>query len=71
VAEDLLAYFYAQRLDNPCGSLLLAYYDQGAVGDVYTARRIKLDGTTSSGQPNTDPNAINLTYRLTLAIGSD
>src|SRR5260370_4055001 len=29
LAEDLLAYFYTQQLDSPCGSLVLAYHNQG------------------------------------------
>jgi len=69
LAEDLLAYFYGQRLDNPCGSLVLSYHDQSEVGDVYTAGRIITDVTDSSGQANVDPNATNLKYRLTLDIG--
>ncbi len=69
LAEDLLAYFYGQRLDNPCGSLVLAYHNKSEAGDVYTAGRINTDVINSSGQANVDPNATNLKYRLTLAIG--
>lgn len=69
LAEDLLAYFYGQHLDSPCGSLLLAYHTQSEAGDVYTAGRINLDVTDSSGQANVDPNATHLTYTLTLDIG--
>lgn len=69
-AEDLLAYFYAQQLDSPCGSLVLAYHDQSEVGsDGYTAGRINLDVTDSSGATNFDPNGSNLKYKLTLDIG--
>ncbi|WIG60496.1 MAG: hypothetical protein OJF49_003244 [Ktedonobacterales bacterium] len=69
LAEDLLAYFYGQQLDSPCGSIVFAYYHQNEVGDVYTAGRINLDVNDSNGQGNIDPNATNLTYTLTLDIG--
>jgi hypothetical protein len=42
LAEDLLAYFYAQSLDNNCGSVVFAYHDQSEVGNGYTAGRIML-----------------------------
>lgn len=69
LAEDLLAYFYVQQLDNPCGSVVFAYHTQGEAGDVYTAGRILLAVTDSSGQVNLDPNATNLKHTLTLDIG--
>jgi hypothetical protein len=69
LAEDLLAYFYAQQFDNPCGSVVFAYHTQGEANDAYTAGRISLDVTDSSGAPNVDPNATNLTYTLTLDVG--
>ena len=69
LAEDLLAYFYAQQLDSPCGSLVVAYHNQGEAGDAYTAGRILVDVTDSSGAANVDPNATNLTHTLTLDIG--
>jgi len=73
LAEDLLAYFYGQQLNNPCGSIVFAYHNQAEVNDPnvvgYTAGRIMLDVTDSSGQPNVDPNASNLTYTLTLDVG--
>ena len=69
LAEDLLAYFYTQQLDSPCGSVVFAYHNQGEAGDVYTAGRILLDVTDSSGTENVDPNANNLKYTLTLDIG--
>jgi hypothetical protein len=69
LAEDLLAYFYTQQLDSPCGSLVLAYHNQSEAGDVYTAGRINFDTTDSSGAVNLDPNATNLKYTLTLDIG--
>jgi hypothetical protein len=69
LAEDLLAYFYGQQLDSPCGSLLLAYHNQSEAGDVYTAGRINFDVTDSSGAVNLDPNATNLKHTLTLDIG--
>src|SRR5262249_14500482 len=47
LAQDLLAYFYAQGLDNPCGSLVVAYHDQHEAGDAYTAGRISLNVTNS------------------------
>jgi len=71
LAEDLLAYFYTQQLDSPCGSVVFAYHNQGEAGDVYTAGRILLDVTDSSGQVNFDPNATNLKYTLTLDVGGD
>jgi hypothetical protein len=69
LAEDLLAYFYANHLNNPCGSVVFAYHNQGEAGDAYTAGRILLDVTDSSGNTNLDPNATNLKYTLTLDIG--
>lgn len=69
LAEDLLAYFYTQQLDSPCGSLVLAYHNQGEAGDAYTAGRILVDVTDSSGAANLDPNATNLKHTLTLDIG--
>lgn len=69
LAEDLLAYFYAQQLDSPCGSIVFAYHNQGEAGDLYTAGRINVDVTDSSGAPNVDPNATNLKHTLTLDIG--
>lgn len=69
LAEDLLAYFYGQGPDSKCGALVLAYNNQSEVGDIYTAGRINFDATDSSGQANTDPNATNLKYRLTLDVG--
>jgi len=75
LAEDLLAYFYAQQLDNPCGSIVFAYHNQAEVNDPnstgYTAGRILFDVTDSSGAENTDPNATNLKHTLTLDIGGD
>src|SRR5258707_5845777 len=53
LAEDLLAYFYAQQLDSPCGSVVFAYHNQGEAGDVYTGGRILLDVTDSSGGGST------------------
>jgi hypothetical protein len=71
LAEDMLAYFYGQGMENPCGSVLFVYHNQSeANGDTgYTAGRVLLDVTDSSGQPNTDPNATNLKYTLTLDTG--
>lgn len=69
LAEDLLAYFYGQQLDSPCGSLVGAYHNQAEAGNAYTAGRISFDVTDSSGQPNLDPNATNLKYTLTLDTG--
>jgi hypothetical protein len=69
LAEDLLAYFYAQQLDSPCGSIVFAYHNQGEANDTYTAGRINFDVTDSSGAVNLDPNASNLNHTLTLDIG--
>jgi hypothetical protein len=69
LAEDLLAYFYAQQLDNPCGSIVFVYHNQQEADNAYTAGRINFDATDSSGTENVDPNATNLKYILTLDIG--
>jgi hypothetical protein len=69
LAEDLLAYFYANQLENPCGSVVFVYHNQSEAGNAYTAGRINLDVTDSSGATNLDPNATNLKYTLTLDIG--
>ena len=70
LAEDLLAYFYAQQLDSPCGSVVFAYHNQAeATGNGYTAGRILFDAIDSRGASNVDPNASNLKYTLTLDIG--
>ncbi len=69
LAEDLLAYFYAQQLDSPCGSVVFAYHNQSEAGDAYTAGRILVDVTDSSGAANVDPNATDLKHTLTLDIG--
>ncbi|MFL5626718.1 MAG: hypothetical protein ACJ788_14125 [Ktedonobacteraceae bacterium] len=71
LAEDLLAYFYGQQLDSPCGSVVFAYHNQSESGNGYTAGRILFDVTDSSGQANLDPNATNLKYTLTLDTGDD
>jgi hypothetical protein len=42
VAADLLKYFYDQRLDNDCGSLVLAYIDPTEYGSAYTMGRVTL-----------------------------
>jgi hypothetical protein len=70
LAEDLLAYFYAQHLDNSCGSVVFAYHDEKEASDSYTAGRILVKVTDpSSGAINLDPNAINLNRSLTLDTG--
>lgn len=69
LAQDLLAYFYAQNMDNPCGSVVFADHSQSDMGNGYTAGRIKLDVTDASGQANVDPNGTNLKYTLTLDTG--
>lgn len=72
LAEDLLAYFYnSEQMENPCGAIVFVYHKQSETNDVYTAGRVVLDVTDSSGQINTDPNASNLTYKLTLDVGGD
>ncbi len=63
LAEDLLAYFYAQGLDNPCGSVVFAYHSQSEAGDLYTAGRILVNTS------NTDPNNNNAQRTLTLDVG--
>lgn len=70
-AEDLLAYFYTQQIDSPCGSIVFAYHTptEAKTSDAYTAGRINFDVTDSSGASNVDPNASNLKYTLTLDVG--
>src|SRR5258708_40101230 len=55
LAEDLLAYFYAQQLDSPCGSVVFAYHNQGEAGDVYTGGESFLEFPTSSAGGNLVP----------------
>lgn len=70
LAEDLLAYFYNNQLDSPCGSIVFAYHTQAESNDDgYTAGRIDFTTTDDSGSPNVDPNATDLKYTLTLDIG--
>jgi hypothetical protein len=69
LAEDLLAYFYAQRMDSPCGSVIFAYHTQSEANDTYTVGRIIVDVIDATGQVNTDPNASGITHKLTLDIG--
>lgn len=56
LAEDLLAYFYAQHLDNSCGSLVVVYHNRSEAGGGYTAGRVDLTVTESK-------------HRLTLDTG--
>lgn len=72
LVEDLLAYWYAQQLENPCGAVVFAYHSQAEyqAGNGYTAGRILLNVADASGQANTDPNATGLKYALTLDTGS-
>lgn len=69
LAEDLLAYFYAQKLDNPCGSVVFAYHSQGEGDNGYTAGRILVDTTDSNEANITDPNATDVKYKITLDVG--
>jgi hypothetical protein len=69
LAEDLLAYFYSQQLDNPCGSVVFAYHSQSEAGNGYTAGRVLLTVYDASGTVNSDPNATNLKYTVTLDVG--
>ena len=73
LAQDLLAYFYAQQLTSPCGSVVFAYHTQVEANDPngggYTAGRILFDATDASGATNQDPNASGLKYTLTLDVG--
>lgn len=69
LTEDLLAYFFAQQLDSPCGSQLLAYHSQSEGNDVYTVALMNFDVADASGQVNTDPNASRLMHKLTIDIG--
>lgn len=71
LAEDLLAYFFANQLDNPCGSVVFAYHTQAEANsdNGYTAGRILLDTANPDGSANFDPNATGLKYALTLDTG--
>jgi hypothetical protein len=69
LAEDLLAYFYSQQLDSPCGSIVFAYHAKSEADNGYTAGRIVVDVTDANGAGNVDPNATNLKYTLTLDVG--
>lgn len=71
LAEDLLAYFYGEQLDSSCGSLVLVYNSrsEALASNPYSAGRVNLDVTDSSGQANIDPNATKLTYTVTLDVG--
>lgn len=71
LAQDLLAYFFGNQMDNPCGSVLFAFHSQseGSGDNGYTAGRVLLDTTDSSGGMINDPNATGVTYRLTLDTG--
>lgn len=71
LAENLLAFFYAQGMASDCGSLVVAYnsHSEAEQGDYYTAGRVNLDVYDSSGQYNANPHANNLKYVLTLDIG--
>ncbi len=71
LAEDLLAYFSTQQLNNPCGAVVFAYHTQSEAGDAFTAGRVDLTVTDASGQVSTDPNANGLKYQLTLDVGVD
>lgn len=71
LAEDLLAYFYSEQIDSPCGSIVFVYHTQAeeSTSDGYTAGRILFNVSDSSGNDNTDPNGTNLKHELTLDIG--
>jgi len=73
LAQDLLAYFYAQQMDTPCGSVVFGYHTQNEANDPngggYTAARVLLNVTDASGADNLDPNASNLKHTLTLDTG--
>lgn len=72
LAEDMLAYFYSANMDSPCGSVLFVNHKQSDVsaGAGYTAGRVDLSVTDSSGQPNTDPHGQGLSYTVTLDMGA-
>lgn len=71
LAEDLLAYFYSNGIDSPCGSVVFAYHTQAeASGDNgYTAGRILFDTAGADGSANVDPNATGLQCTLSLNTG--
>lgn len=66
LAEDLLAYWYANQLENPCGAAVFAFHSQSEAdaGNGYTAGRILLNTAN-----NIDPNATNVKYTLILDTG--
>ncbi|HEX4716142.1 MAG TPA: hypothetical protein VH164_14565, partial [Ktedonobacteraceae bacterium] len=71
LAEDLMAYFYANQLDDPCGSIVFVYHTQAEsqADNGYTAGRIMVDTANADGSPNFDPNATNIKYKITLDVG--
>jgi hypothetical protein len=69
LAQDLLAYFYGQHLDSPCGAIVFVYHNKSEAGDIFTAGRIKFDVTDASGADNLDPNATDVQRKLTLNVG--
>ena len=69
IAQDLLAYFYAQGLDGPCGSAVFAYHNQSEVENGYTVGRVITNVTDASGGTNMDKNAKNVKRTLTLNVG--
>lgn len=67
LAEDLLAYFFGNHMDNPCGAVLFAFHTQaeGNGANGYTAGRVLLN----TDNPSSDPNATNITYTVILDTG--
>jgi hypothetical protein len=63
IAAALLNYFYAQGLDNECGSLVLAYANQGEIDGPYTVGQVVLN--VNGGSPKHD-----LTVNVGNALGS-
>lgn len=64
VAADLLAYFYADQLDNDCGALVLAYTDPSQYGSAYTVGRLILNVDGSSHELEVDAVADSVRFTI-------
>ena len=64
VAADLLKYFYDQRLDNDCGSVVLAYTDPVEYGSDYTVGRVNLNVNGSQHQLEVDAVADGVIFTI-------
>jgi hypothetical protein len=63
LAEDVLAYFYQNGLDSPCGPVVFAYHATSEAANASTAGRILVQ------TENIDPNNSNAQRTLALDLG--